>query len=73
MHSSLELKSEEMLVSDPTIQTLIDSEFQRCFKKSPFELVSETHQPGSAWSVIVQNGQGLRKVIPVSLIYEKGS
>lgn len=40
--------------------------------KDPWELVSETHKPGGAWSIIFNNGTGDHKVIPKMLIAEKG-
>lgn len=40
--------------------------------KDPWELVRETHRPGSAWNIVFNGGIGDHKVIPKTLIAEKG-
>ena len=40
--------------------------------KDPWELVKETHKPGGAWAIVYNNGIGDHKVIPKTLIAEKG-
>ncbi len=40
--------------------------------KNPWELVKETHKPGGAWAIVFNDGAGDHKVIPKTLIAEKG-
>ena len=38
----------------------------------PWDLVNEAHEPGKAWATIFRNGEGNRKIIPVSLMRNIG-
>ena len=68
----LELDPRERLREAPDLESIIDDEFKLWYNKSPFQMVQNTHRPGSAWHLVFDNGRGLRKPIPVSLIYERG-
>lgn len=39
---------------------------------NPWTLVDKTHQPGKAWDLIYQRGQGNRRIIPNELIRKNG-
>ena len=68
----LALDDGTQLIKCSKISEIVDFEFAKCRDKTPFELVRETHRRGGAWEKIVQNGLGLRHVIPSSLICELG-
>ena len=55
------------VISD-SVKSLIDSVIEEKREKEPWQLVGETHVPGSAWYTVYDSGIGDGKTIPVSLI-----
>lgn len=45
-------------------------EEKRCL--NPWDLVEDTHKPDGAWYSVYENGLGVRKIISLELIKEKG-
>lgn len=51
--------------------TLLDSIIDRYMGESVSSLVNRSHRPNGAWSEVFKEGEGIRQVIPFSLIVKK--
>ena len=64
MKYDVDIKREHTDILDPIVEA------KR--KLNPWNLVEDTHRPDKAWAQIYNGGLGNHKVIPKSLIREKG-
>lgn len=56
----------------PTYASIIDPIIEQKRRLNPWDMVTDTHQEGKAWSLTYQEGSGSYKVIPKDLIRTKG-
>lgn len=54
----------------PEDRAQMDRVIHSCQVRSPWDLVSETHKPNTAWSKVWDNERGYKQVIPKSLILQ---
>lgn len=47
---------------------IIDNVIEKKRGRNPWDLVMDTHKTGGAWDQVYDHGEGLKKVIPISLI-----
>lgn len=64
---------EDALFKDNTdAKQLVDTIVEEKRKLKPWDMVEDTHQKGGAWDTVYKGGEGNKKVIPRTLIKEKG-
>ncbi|WP_419573833.1 Panacea domain-containing protein [Pyramidobacter piscolens] len=61
---------DEIAISEKD-RAYLNEDLEQYILTDPYELVNRTHQSGTPWSEIINNGLGLRNTIPFDLMIER--